>query len=108
MQFNDSTQDGQKIQTYYKLYTLPAILVVDPITGSALRTMTGFVPPERCAATLFCHEGRHLHAALWDQVVLGTGCSTGDWQAGDSVPCFGVLLSAPTSLGQSFEFAGLQ
>ena len=42
-----TSDDGQKIQNSYKLYDVPVIVVIDPITGSAMLTMTGFQSAER-------------------------------------------------------------
>lgn len=34
-------EDGQKVCTYYKLHTLPAVLVIDPQTGQKMRSWEG-------------------------------------------------------------------
>ncbi|XP_009599661.1 plant UBX domain-containing protein 7-like [Nicotiana tomentosiformis] len=45
-QVNDDTEEGQKVCTYYKLNSLPVILVIDPITGQKMRSWNGMVQPE--------------------------------------------------------------
>ncbi|PKU67127.1 plant UBX domain-containing protein 7 [Dendrobium catenatum] len=44
--YND-TSEGRKVCTYYNLSSIPAILVIDPITGQKMRAWTGMVQPER-------------------------------------------------------------
>lgn len=41
------TSEGKKVCTYYSLITLPAVLVIDPITGQRMRAWNGMVHPER-------------------------------------------------------------
>ncbi|KAG6486504.1 hypothetical protein ZIOFF_055080 [Zingiber officinale] len=41
------TSEGKKVCTYYSLFTLPAVLIIDPITGQKMRAWTGMVHPER-------------------------------------------------------------
>ncbi|KAH0463150.1 hypothetical protein IEQ34_007732 [Dendrobium chrysotoxum] len=43
---NDKDTEGQKICYFYKLKTLPAILVVDPITGEKMYACQGMKQPE--------------------------------------------------------------
>ncbi len=47
MQYEVSSQEGEQFQAYYKVYDLPALVVVDPITGGAMRTFHGFLDPAR-------------------------------------------------------------
>lgn len=44
--YNDTSQ-GRKVCTYYNLVSIPAILIIDPITGQKMRSWTGMVQPER-------------------------------------------------------------
>lgn len=43
--YND-TEDGRKVCTYYKLESVPVILVIDPVTGQKMRLWRGMIPPE--------------------------------------------------------------
>ncbi|XP_052204445.1 plant UBX domain-containing protein 7 isoform X2 [Diospyros lotus] len=45
-QVYDDTQEGRKVCTYYKLDSVPVILVIDPITGQKMRLWRGMVQPE--------------------------------------------------------------
>lgn len=42
----DDTEEGSKVCTYYKLDSVPVILVIDSITGQKLRSWSGMVQPE--------------------------------------------------------------
>ena len=42
----DDTSEGKKVCTYYKLDSIPVVLVVDPITGQKMRSWCGMVQPE--------------------------------------------------------------
>ncbi|KAK8952801.1 hypothetical protein KSP40_PGU010330 [Platanthera guangdongensis] len=44
--YND-TSEGRKVCTYYSLVSIPAILVIDPITGQKMQAWAGMVQPER-------------------------------------------------------------
>ncbi|KAL5554127.1 hypothetical protein UlMin_041528 [Ulmus minor] len=46
-QVYDDTTEGQKVCTYYKLDSIPVVLVIDPITGQKMRSWNGMVQPER-------------------------------------------------------------
>lgn len=46
-QVYDDTTEGQKVCTYYKLDSIPVVLVIDPITGQKMRSWNGMVEPER-------------------------------------------------------------
>lgn len=43
--YND-TEEGTKVCTYYKLETVPVILVIDPVTGQKMRLWRGMIQPE--------------------------------------------------------------
>ncbi|CAH8389068.1 unnamed protein product [Eruca vesicaria subsp. sativa] len=45
-QVNDDTTEGRKVCTYYKLESIPVILVIDPTTGQKMRMWSGMVQPE--------------------------------------------------------------
>ncbi|KZV46045.1 UBX domain-containing protein 2 [Dorcoceras hygrometricum] len=42
----DDTEEGSKVCTYYKLDSVPVILVIDSITGQKMRSWNGMVQPE--------------------------------------------------------------
>ncbi|KAK4373416.1 hypothetical protein RND71_008800 [Anisodus tanguticus] len=42
----DDTEEGSKVCTYYKLDSMPVVLVIDPITGQKMRSWRGMVQPE--------------------------------------------------------------
>ncbi|PON82187.1 UBX domain-containing protein [Trema orientale] len=46
-QVYDDTTEGQKVCTYYKLDSIPVVLVIDPITGQKMRSWKGMVQAER-------------------------------------------------------------
>ncbi|KAJ0037961.1 hypothetical protein Pint_22536 [Pistacia integerrima] len=45
-QVYDDTSEGRKVCTYYKLDSIPVVLVIDPITGQKMRSWCGMVQPE--------------------------------------------------------------
>lgn len=45
-QVYDDTEEGSKVCTYYKLDSMPIVLVIDPITGQKMRSWRGMVQPE--------------------------------------------------------------
>ncbi|KAL1550595.1 plant UBX domain-containing protein 7-like [Salvia divinorum] len=45
-QVYDDTEEGSKVCTYYKLDSIPVIMVVDPITGQKMRTWRGMIQPQ--------------------------------------------------------------
>ncbi len=47
VQVQDSSEAGNKVKSFYRLTELPVILVVEPITGAALRTWTGAIEANR-------------------------------------------------------------
>lgn len=46
-QVYDDTSEGKKVCTYYKLDSIPVVLVIDPITGQKMRSWCGMIQPER-------------------------------------------------------------
>ncbi|KAK4484131.1 hypothetical protein RD792_011351, partial [Penstemon davidsonii] len=42
----DDTEEGSKVCTYYKLDSIPVVLVIDPVTGQKMRSWHGMVQPE--------------------------------------------------------------
>lgn len=47
LQFYDDTSEGKKVCTYYKIESVPAILIIDPVTGQKMRSWSGMVHPDR-------------------------------------------------------------
>ncbi|RAL54596.1 hypothetical protein DM860_001724 [Cuscuta australis] len=45
-QVYDDTEEGRKVCTYYRLYSIPVVLVVDPITGQKMQSWRGMVQPD--------------------------------------------------------------
>lgn len=45
-QVYDDSEEGSKVCTYYKLYSIPVILLIDPITGQKMHSRSGMVEPE--------------------------------------------------------------
>ncbi|XP_059649824.1 plant UBX domain-containing protein 7 isoform X2 [Cornus florida] len=45
-QVYDDTEEGRKVHTYYKLDSIPVILVIDPVTGQKMRLWRGMIQPE--------------------------------------------------------------
>ncbi|XP_061974009.1 plant UBX domain-containing protein 7-like [Populus nigra] len=45
-QVYDDTSEGRKVCTYYKLDSIPVVLIVDPITGQKMHSWVGMVQPE--------------------------------------------------------------
>ena len=43
----DVSDEAQKLQSYYQAYELPAVIVVDPVTGAPMKHWTGFLDSER-------------------------------------------------------------
>ncbi|KAL1568696.1 plant UBX domain-containing protein 7-like isoform X2 [Salvia divinorum] len=46
-QVYDDTEEGSKVCTYYKLHSIPVILLIDPITGQKMHSWHGMVQPEK-------------------------------------------------------------
>ncbi|CAI9096835.1 OLC1v1033064C5 [Oldenlandia corymbosa var. corymbosa] len=45
-QVYDDTEEGRKVCTYYKLESIPVVMLVDPVTGQKMRSWRGMVQPE--------------------------------------------------------------
>ena len=45
-QVYDDTSEGRKVCTYYKLDSIPVVLIIDPITGQKMHSWVGMVQPE--------------------------------------------------------------
>ncbi|OMO60741.1 hypothetical protein CCACVL1_23899 [Corchorus capsularis] len=66
-QVYDDSSEGRKVCTYYRLDSIPVVLVIDPITGQKMRSWTGMVQPETLLEDLvqFMDGGpRDYHATL--------------------------------------------
>uniref|UniRef100_A0A7N0U0L4 UBX domain-containing protein n=1 Tax=Kalanchoe fedtschenkoi TaxID=63787 RepID=A0A7N0U0L4_KALFE len=46
-QVYDDSNEGRKVCTYYKVDSVPIVLVIDPITGQKMRSWSGMVHPDR-------------------------------------------------------------
>ncbi|KAL0697748.1 hypothetical protein Bca4012_053870 [Brassica carinata] len=64
-QVYDDTTEGRKVCTYYKLESIPVILVIDPTTGQKMRMWCGMVQPETLLEDLvpFLDGGPREHFA---------------------------------------------
>ncbi|KAL5762912.1 hypothetical protein ACOSP7_019176 [Xanthoceras sorbifolium] len=64
-QVYDDTSEGKKVCTYYKLDSIPVVLVIDPITGQKMRSWGGMVQPENLLEDLvpFMDGGPRDHLA---------------------------------------------
>ncbi|GLU01090.1 hypothetical protein SLE2022_184160 [Rubroshorea leprosula] len=62
-QVYDDGSEGRKVCTYYKLDSIPVILVIDPITGQKMRSWCGMVQPESLLEDLvpFMDGGPRVH-----------------------------------------------
>ncbi|KAL3510266.1 hypothetical protein ACH5RR_029667 [Cinchona calisaya] len=45
-QVYDDTEEGSKVCTYYKLDSIPVVMVIDPVTGQKMRSWRGMIQPE--------------------------------------------------------------
>ncbi|KAL6844164.1 hypothetical protein ACP4OV_025837 [Aristida adscensionis] len=63
------TSEGRKVCTYYNLVSIPAILLLDPITGQKMRGWSGMVHPERLLEDLlpYLDKGPKDHHAAQPQ-----------------------------------------
>ncbi|CAN7134240.1 unnamed protein product [Brassica rapa subsp. narinosa] len=61
----DDITEGRKVCTYYKLESIPVILVIDPTTGQMMRMWSGMVEPETLLESLvpFLDGGPGTHFA---------------------------------------------
>ncbi|MQM15780.1 hypothetical protein Taro_048730 [Colocasia esculenta] len=57
------TSEGKKVCTYYNLVNIPAVLVIDPITGQKMRAWNGMIQPDRLLEDLlpFMDRGPKEH-----------------------------------------------
>ncbi|CAN8275246.1 unnamed protein product [Cochlearia groenlandica] len=65
-QVYDDTNDGEKISTFYKIESLPpVVLLIDPITGKKMRSWTGAVEPQSFVEDMMSYidSGPHEHIA---------------------------------------------
>uniref|UniRef100_A0A7N0VC67 UBX domain-containing protein n=1 Tax=Kalanchoe fedtschenkoi TaxID=63787 RepID=A0A7N0VC67_KALFE len=46
-QVYDDSSEGRKVCTYYKVDSVPVVIVIDPITGQKMRAWSGMVHPDR-------------------------------------------------------------
>ncbi|XP_022734545.1 plant UBX domain-containing protein 7-like [Durio zibethinus] len=66
-QVYDDSSEGRKVCTYYRLDSIPVVLVIDPITGQKMHSWCGMVQPESLLEDLvqFMDGGpRDYHATL--------------------------------------------
>uniref|UniRef100_A0A0E0KWL3 UBX domain-containing protein n=1 Tax=Oryza punctata TaxID=4537 RepID=A0A0E0KWL3_ORYPU len=63
------TSEGKKVCTYYNLVSVPAILLIDPITGQKMRGWNGMVHPDRLLEDLmpYLDKGPKEHHAAQPQ-----------------------------------------
>ncbi|KAL6651600.1 hypothetical protein ACP70R_010525 [Stipagrostis hirtigluma subsp. patula] len=63
------TSEGRKVCTYYNLVSIPAILLIDPITGQKMRGWNGMVHPDRLLEDLlpYLDKGPKDHHAAQPQ-----------------------------------------
>ncbi|CAN6229994.1 unnamed protein product [Urochloa humidicola] len=66
--YHDSSE-GRKVCTYYNLVSMPAILLLDPITGQKMRGWNGMVHPDRLLEDLlpYLDKGPKEHHAAQPQ-----------------------------------------
>ncbi|KAF7813001.1 plant UBX domain-containing protein 7 [Senna tora] len=62
-QVYDDTTEGRKVCTYYRLDSIPVVLIIDPITGQKMRSWSGMVQPESLLEGLlpFLDAGPKVH-----------------------------------------------
>ncbi|XP_074309030.1 plant UBX domain-containing protein 7-like [Silene latifolia] len=62
-QVYDDSSEGKKVCTYYKIESVPVVLIIDPITGQKMRSWSGMVNPERLLEDLlpFMDGGPKTH-----------------------------------------------
>ncbi|CAM8938222.1 unnamed protein product [Rhodiola kirilowii] len=66
-QVYDDSSEGRKVCTYYKVGSVPVVLVIDPITGQKMHSWSGMVHPDRLLEDLiqFMDSGpRDYHVSL--------------------------------------------
>jgi hypothetical protein len=66
--YHDSSE-GRKVCTYYKLVSIPTILLVDPVTGQKMRGWNGMIHPDRLLEDLlpYLEKGPKEHLAVQPQ-----------------------------------------
>ncbi|KAL8144413.1 hypothetical protein V2J09_017445 [Rumex salicifolius] len=57
-QVYDETTEGKKVCTYYKVDSVPIVLIIDPITGQKMRSWSGMIHPDRLLEDLFSYMDR--------------------------------------------------
>ncbi|KAK3277399.1 hypothetical protein CYMTET_14593 [Cymbomonas tetramitiformis] len=57
-QIDDHTEEGNKVKTFYRVFTTPITLVLDPITGASMKTWNGFIDPDRLMEDLMTYMDR--------------------------------------------------
>lgn len=64
-QVYEDTTEGRKVCTYYKLESIPVVLVIDPTTGQKMRLWCGMIEPETLLEDLvpFMDGGPREHLA---------------------------------------------
>ncbi|KAI9165657.1 hypothetical protein LWI28_018175 [Acer negundo] len=90
----DDTSDGKKVCTFYKLDSIPVVLVIDPITGQKMRSWCGMaVQPENLVDDLVpfmdCSPRDHL-AALSHKRTRGNSSTPQDQNTKDYSSVSGV------------------
>ncbi|GAB4848169.1 hypothetical protein Ancab_002836 [Ancistrocladus abbreviatus] len=62
-QVYDDASEGAKVRTYYKVDSIPVVLVIDPITGQKMRSWSGMIHPDRLLEDLlpFMDSGPKKH-----------------------------------------------
>ncbi|GAB4816470.1 hypothetical protein N2152v2_003516 [Parachlorella kessleri] len=70
-QVYDVVEEAQKLMAYYRIYELPAVLVVDPVTGAPMRQWTGFVNAERMAEELMPFLDTSIHDPAASRLAAG-------------------------------------
>lgn len=66
-QVYDDTSEGKKVCTYYKIDSVPVVLVIDPVTGQKMRSWSGMLHPDRLLEDLlpFMEGGpKNHHSSL--------------------------------------------
>ncbi|KAK9128914.1 hypothetical protein Syun_017711 [Stephania yunnanensis] len=48
----DNSIEGRKVCTYYKLSSIPVVLLIDPITGQKMKSWNGMIHPDRLLEVL--------------------------------------------------------
>ena len=51
-QVSATNEEAHKIVSFYRVQSLPSILLVDPITGACLQRFQGFIEADRCRRLL--------------------------------------------------------